>query len=147
MGQRCCTPCCTRCCRMLCSESPRPVHSWVGSGRFRRRTTDEKYRKPGPLEPSCTELSAAGLNTPAVSRTRNLRIRSPLLYPVELRALVVVGLFRILMAGGNTGELRTALASLRCPSCFSEVYHCGLYSVSHTLVRAVDLSRRRSVAR
>ena len=35
---------------------------------------------------------ACGLSTPGVIRTRDLRIRNPLLYPTELRGLVVIDL-------------------------------------------------------
>ncbi len=40
----------------------------------------------GTFEPPCTDLTDDDSNTPGRNRTCNLRIRSPLLYPIELRA-------------------------------------------------------------
>lgn len=49
--------------------------------------TTKSPDESGILGPSSTELSTDGETTPGRNRTCNLRIRSPLLYPVELRAL------------------------------------------------------------
>jgi integrase len=70
------------------SVPTRPELSVIGSEAIDHADSQaaKSPEESGTLEPSCTELSPDGESTPGRNRTCNLRIRSPLLYPIELRA-------------------------------------------------------------
>ena len=87
----------------VCSVPSRPELSVIGSevSENAEPTIAITPEGDGASEPSCPELSADEESTPDRNRTCNLRIRSPLLYPVELRALVCSPVYPIAKCAGT----------------------------------------------